>query len=372
VFQWLSNLKSRRRNNGSQSQALYRKLTCESLEERTTPTASAITSSFNGTAIPAGDYIWFSSVAQVTGSGSTPVTVDVTDQTIDFTSNGTSYSIDIPNSTIVLSPSSTTASTSFGADGWSVSAPSNYSGNVFLSGLGWQVANTIGGSPVDNLLTGLGGQGIGGLAGSLNNLLGGLGGQTTSGLTSGTVNNITWTADFSSNTAGISVNWEWAAAVYKNFTPNESTLQVKTVDSGQLDAYQNSDPPGTPENFKHYVTGGAMGNGATNWTGSPTGGTTVQPEVLAPTGNAVISGQVNYYNPTMEVPQTPSTGDTVTLTSSAGSVVATTTTDANGNYSFGSLAAGTYTVSECYGGTSETVTVSASGTTTVNLDYIGD
>jgi hypothetical protein len=238
---------------------------------------------------------------------------------------------------------------------------------VFLSGLGWQVTNTIGGSPVDNLLSGLGG-----LAGSLNNLLGGLGGQATKGLTSGTVNNITWTADFSTDTAGISVNWEWAAAVYKNFTPDESTLQVKTVGSGQLDTYQNSDPPGTPENFKHYVTGGAMGNGGTNWTGSPTSGTTVQPEVLAPTGNAVISGQVDYYNPTMEIPQTPSSGDTVTLTNAAGSVVATATTDANGNYSFGNLPAGTYTVSECYGGTSETVTVSASGTTTVNLDYIGD
>jgi uncharacterized protein YfaS (alpha-2-macroglobulin family) len=37
-------------------------------------------------------------------------------------------------------------------------------------------------------------------------------------------------------------------------------------------------------------------------------------------------------------------GDTVTLTNSAGTVVATTTTDSNGNYSFGSLAAGTFTV----------------------------
>jgi hypothetical protein len=372
VFDWLFNKRNQSRRNRTVSQSIDSKLICESLEDRTTPTASAITSSFNGTGIPAGDYIWFSSSAQVSGAGSAPVTLDVTDQTIDFTSNGTSYSIDIPNSTIVLSPTTTTASTSFGANGWSVSAPSNYSGNVFLSGLGWQVNNTLPGSTTSNLLTGLGGQGMSGLGGLLNNLLGGLGGQATSGMTSGSVQNITWTADFAASAAGISVNWEWAAAVYTNFTPNESALQVKTVASGQIDTYQNSDPAGTPENFKSFVTGGARGNGGTNWTGSDTSSASVQPQLLAPTGTAIISGQVQYYNPELEMPQTPSSGDTVTLTDSQGNVVATTTTDSNGDYSFGSLAAGTYTVTEVYGGSSDTVTIGNSGTTTVNLQYIGD
>src|SRR5579872_631482 len=139
VFNWLSNMRNGSRRSSSRSGGSSKKLTCESLEDRTTPTASAITSSFNATAIPAGDYIWFSSVAQVSGAGTAPVTLHVKDQTIDFTSNGNSYSIAIPDSTTVLSPATTTASTSYGSNGWSVSAPSNYSGNVFLSGLGWQV-----------------------------------------------------------------------------------------------------------------------------------------------------------------------------------------------------------------------------------------
>src|SRR5207248_81506 len=44
--------------------------------------ASAITSTFNNTAINVGRYIWFSSVIKVSGVGSTPVTIHFTGQTI--------------------------------------------------------------------------------------------------------------------------------------------------------------------------------------------------------------------------------------------------------------------------------------------------
>jgi hypothetical protein len=60
------------------------------------------------------------------------------------------------------------------------------------------------------------------------------------------------------------------------------------------------------------------------------------------TGTAIISGNVSYTM--LGDGAGPAVGDTVTLTNSAGTVVANTTTDSNGNYSFGSLAAGTYTV----------------------------
>jgi hypothetical protein len=369
VFKWLSKLKNRSDRSISRQHGLGSKLSCESLEDRTTPTVSMISSSFNGTGIPTGDYVWFSSVATISGAGSTPVTVNVSDQTIDFTSGGTSYSLSVPDSTIVLDPAITTASTTFGANGWSVSAPSNFNGNVFVSGLGWQATNGLEGSPVDNLLTGLGGQGIGGLAGSLNNLLSGLGGQATSNLTSGSVNNITWTGDFSTNAPGISVSWEWAAAVYKNFSPNESAIQVKTASNSQIDTFQNSDPAGTPENFKSFVTGGARGNGGTNWTGTETNATTVQPEVVQPTGTASISGNVQY---SMfggdEVGSV--VGATVTLTDANGNVVATTFTDSNGNYSFGSLAAGNYTVTvtdSSYDAQSNTVTLTDGQAATDNF-----
>ncbi|HEV3436463.1 MAG TPA: carboxypeptidase-like regulatory domain-containing protein, partial [Gemmata sp.] len=147
------------------------------------------------------------------------------------------------------------------------------------------------------------------------------------------------------DTPGISVSWQWGAAVYSNFTPSEAAIQVKTVADSHVDTYRNSDPAGTPENFKSYLTGGATGGGWSNWTGSSSGTASLQPEVQTapPTGTASITGNVQYseYGGD-EVGNV--VGATVTLTDANGNVVATTTTDSNGNYSFGSLVAGTYTI----------------------------
>ncbi|HEV3384054.1 MAG TPA: carboxypeptidase regulatory-like domain-containing protein [Gemmata sp.] len=308
MFEFLSALNSVTRRNASRQPGLARKLACEYLEDRTTPTVSAITSNFNGTAIPAGDFVWFSAVAKVSGVGSSPVTVDVDNQTIDFTSNGTPYTLNVPDSTITLDPSlnheTGVASTSFGSGGWSVTAPASFSGNVFIGGLGW---------------------------------------QTASGLAGGSVKNITWSGDFHTDTAGISVNWQWAAAVYTEFTSDMSGIQVKTVDDNHADVYQNSDHAGTPENFKNFVIGGARGGGGSNWTGSYSGTASVVPDAMTnQTETASISGNVQYSM--MGENQGGAVCDTVTLTNAEGVVVATTTTDYNGNYSFGSLPAGTYTV----------------------------
>ena len=79
----------------------------DALEDRTTPTVSTITGNFNGTAIPAGDALWFSSVAKVSGVPAAGATVHVADQTISFTANGTPYSLHVPDTTVVLSPTAT-------------------------------------------------------------------------------------------------------------------------------------------------------------------------------------------------------------------------------------------------------------------------
>src|SRR5262249_43039695 len=113
----------------------------EVLEDRTVPSAvSAITSNFNGTAVPAGDYIWFSSVAKVKGVGSPPLTLRVTDQPITFTASGTAYTLNVPDTVLTLTPGATTAATTFDsvATAWNTSAPATFSGNVFLSGLAFQ------------------------------------------------------------------------------------------------------------------------------------------------------------------------------------------------------------------------------------------
>src|SRR5262249_3383265 len=138
MFDWIRTRPARKAARVT-SPRLRNSLGVESLEDRTTPTVSSITSNFNGTAIPAGDYVWFSSVAKVSGLGTAPATVNVTNQTISFTANGTPYTLAVPDSTIVFDPATGSASTSFNS-GWNVSSPSSFSGNVFLSGLGVQFA----------------------------------------------------------------------------------------------------------------------------------------------------------------------------------------------------------------------------------------
>ena len=84
----------------------------------------------------------------------------------------------------------------------------------------------------------------------------------------GGINPVTWSGTISSDTPGVSVQWQWAAAVYTNFSPNYNLLGVKPVDDNKASQYKNSDHAGTPENFKQFVTGGARGGGGSNYTGN--------------------------------------------------------------------------------------------------------
>ena len=182
MFNWIRASRTRRPAPSRSTHSRTRsRLALEPLEDRTTPTVSSITSNFNGTAIPAGDYLWFSSVAKVSGLGTTPATVHVTDQTISFTANGTQYSLDVPDSTIVFDPANTSASADF-TGGWQVASPSSFSGNVFLSGLSYQLTSRLPGG----------------------------------------VKNVVWSGDFTSDTAGLKINWQWAAAAYSQFSSDSS------------------------------------------------------------------------------------------------------------------------------------------------------
>ena len=202
---------------------------------------SSLTTGFNGTAIPAGRTIWFSNVFKYSGPTSSPAVIDVTGGTITFTANATNYSQPVPNSHITLSPSATQVTRSFdtGSNTWNVTAPFNTSGNLLLGGVGFPV-------PV--------------------NFPGG-------------VRPVTWTADFASATPGASINWQFAAAVYTTFSTDLNALNVKATDDNSASDIHNSDHAGTPEAFKSFVTGGAMGGGGSNFTGS-----------LSPTGKVTFGG----------------------------------------------------------------------------------
>jgi hypothetical protein len=205
---------------------------------------STLSANFNGTAIPAGRTLWFNSIVKLTGVPSAGATVSLRSSTIQFAASGQNYTLAVPNATITYSQSATSASTSFDAvtNTWQTIVPLSYTGNVFLSGLAYPVAADLPGG----------------------------------------VGPVTWAGTFTSATAGLSAQWKWAAAVYTQFATDPKAIGAKPIDGGALNPYPNSDHAGTPENYKPYVTGGAMGGGGSNWTGGYSGTATVPVAVVAP------------------------------------------------------------------------------------------
>ena len=194
--------------------------------------SSSIQSNFNGTPIAGGTFIWFTSVIKVQGLPSSPQTVIFQQQTIKFTANGTSFTLHVPNGSVQFVPGATSATTTFNTTThtWGTTVPSSIGGNTFLSGLAFHVP-------------------AGGLPGG--------------------INPVTWSGVFSlPKSVQLTVNWQWAAAVYSTFSTTYNALGVKPVDDNQLSQYKNSDHAGTPENFKSDVIGGARGGGGSNYTGS--------------------------------------------------------------------------------------------------------
>lgn len=193
--------------------------------------SNAISSNFNGTSIPAGDFIWFNAVVKASGVAQNGGSVIYRDAGVTFTADGVSYDIPIPAARLTYSSTATTGSTTFKGHKWVTQSPASFGDSVFLSGAAYQVP-------------------AGGLPGG--------------------ISPVTWTGDFT--LSGISsVSWQWAAAVYSQFSSNLNSLGVKPLHSTSLDKYPNGDQAGTPENFKTYAVGGATGGGAGNATGSYSG-----------------------------------------------------------------------------------------------------
>jgi hypothetical protein len=276
--------------------------TLECLEERLAPTVSTIVSNFNGTPIHPGTSIWFNSVIKASGLGSSPVTLNVTQGEVDFTANSVPYALSVPDAHITFSPTATTATTSF--DGaWETTVPMNPGGNVFMAGLSLPLPNGLPGG----------------------------------------INPVTWKASFTTDTGGIKVQWQWAAAVYNSFSTNYSSLDVKPVDSNNLSVYKNSDHAGTPEAFTlpGILPGGARGGGGSNWTGSYSGTASVTPGVEQPPQQppATIAGTVFDASGN----GAPLVQLTLVGTDMNNNPVSyQTSTDPNGNYKFFNVLSGHY------------------------------
>jgi hypothetical protein len=274
----------------------------EVLESRWVPSttgASSITGNFNGTAVPAGDTIWFSSAFKVNGAGKNQqVILNFTNSVISFTAGGTNYTVNAPDAEVILSPTTTTATTTFNAalNEWVTTLPMSFSGNGFLDGVALNLTSALPGG----------------------------------------VHNVTWSGNFSTNTPGVTVNWQWAAGAYTNFGTDYNSLGIKPTDDNHVSTYQNSDHAGAPENYLSFVVGGCTGGGGSNYTGS-----------LSATASVVSTTQGSISGFVTDTSGTALSGVTLTLTgvNSQGQTVSeTTTTDQNGYYQFTGLTSGTYAV----------------------------
>ena len=180
---------------------------------------SVISSNFNGTSIGAGSTVWFNSHMKVSGLSSNRVTtVNITNVSVSL--GGQIYTV--PDATVLFSPTAAAASTSFGSvsNRWVTIVPISQAGaDPFMTGLGLLV---------------------------------------TAGIPGG-MNPVIMQATFSSD-ANISIDWQWSASVYTDFSADYNDLGVLSVDGGGQS--------GTPENFERFVTGGARGGGGSNFTGS--------------------------------------------------------------------------------------------------------
>jgi|GEM_PF-1828734 len=303
MFAWLRRFSSTLQStNSTQPTNPHLRLDVESLEDRTTPTVSAITANFNGVAIPAGDSLWFSSVAQVSHVPTSGATIHVTDQTISFTAKGTQYSFHVADTTLVLSPTAKQAEVTTNAAGdWVVTEPTKFGGQVFLSGLSVQLPNGL----------------------------------------PGDVKNVTWSGDFTTDTAGVKVDWQWEAAAYKQLGANNADLGVKPTDM-PTPTYHNGNAAGTPENFKTHVVAGARGHGRGDYTGDGTHPARVVPSVASTQQLASLAGVVTNNG----VAQANVTVTLTGMTSQGQSVNLTVTTGSDGTFSFANLQPGNYTITE--------------------------
>ena len=198
--------------------------------------------------IGAGNYIWFSAVVNnVKNLGANQVKLYLTNSSINFTANGTAYNVPVPNAVITFNSASAgkpITSYDLTNNRWSTSIPSSgLTGNTFVTGMAFPV-------PV--------------------NFPGG-------------IQNVSWSAAFSTDTPGVTLQWQWGAAVYTSLSTAYATsgsnnvLQVNPED-GTAD--QNStDPAGTPETYKSSVTFGGTGGGLTNYSGFLSTGAGVVPTI---------------------------------------------------------------------------------------------
>lgn len=221
---------------------------------------SSILWNFNSTPIPAGSSIWFSAVLLPSGTPTSVATISPTYFMISLgqQSDGIPYQCHNfpPVNSISFFSAGEPQLTYFDAsNSWQSSVPLGLGGNTFLAGC--TLPPCTSGDTWDCV--------------------------PATGLPGGVP--ATWTMVFTS-TVNQPIVWRWGAAVYSSFAPCKEAeecqgfgaLGIKGVDnsspslscvdsSSNCVTFSNSDPAGTPENYKTYLVSGGTGNGGSNYIG---------------------------------------------------------------------------------------------------------
>ncbi len=194
---------------------------------KTTNDYSYVTSNFNANAIAQNSFVWFSAVANITYTGTYPVTIRFTNQNI----NTTGLNLIPADAKLIITNAVSQASTVFIGGEWVTTAPPNLLGNYFVAGCAFQVPATIAPS----------------------------------------LANVKWRGIWTSSSSCLTnIRWKWSAAAYSNLSTVNSNINVQPVDDASASPYGNSDLAGTPENYKQFCTAGARSIGGSDFVGTYT------------------------------------------------------------------------------------------------------
>ena len=190
----------------------------------------AVTKDFKNAAVPAGSTLWFTVLLKTKNLPASDATVQLENVVIEFDADGSTYRVELPDSTVQYKVGNNYASTYYDSleNRWTTTVPARFDKELFATGVGF---------PLDTALPG----GVKAVRG--------------------------W-ARVVSTTPGIEVEWQWAAAAYRNFSGEPNDLAVKAVHKTDVNsAFPNDRPAGTPENFRGSLISGGTGDGGSNFTG---------------------------------------------------------------------------------------------------------
>src|SRR5262249_18007432 len=151
--------------------------------------------------------------------GSKRALLCLSDSTTPYEGGGSSHNISVPAATLLFDPAATAAETAFdaAAGSWSTIVPASTAGSVFLSGLAVRV-------PAEGFPEG--------------------------------ISSATWSVAISTDTPGVTAQWEWDASVYAALPGDYNELAVKTTEGesslgsvagARMSRTEIRRSPGTPE-----------------------------------------------------------------------------------------------------------------------------